>query len=77
MATGVVYDVTPQSGVWMVRMKGDSQSECYGTKAEATTRAAELARRHETASVRVLADNGTVEREETYRADASRSPSRR
>ncbi|MBX3191267.1 MAG: DUF2188 domain-containing protein [Labilithrix sp.] len=59
----LVYEVVPVDGVWVVRLKGDSQTEVLGEKHAAVARARTLAAYERGGAVRVFTPSGDVEAE--------------
>jgi hypothetical protein len=59
----LIYEVVPVDGVWVVRLKGDSQTEVLGEKAVAVARARALAASRTDGAVRVFTPSGDVEAE--------------
>lgn len=70
----LVYEVVPVDGVWMVRLKGDSQTEVLGEKATAVARARALAAHGVDGAVRIFTASGDVEAE--YAVTAAGNSSR-
>ncbi|HXX68549.1 MAG TPA: DUF2188 domain-containing protein [Polyangiaceae bacterium] len=62
MPKPLVYEVLPIDSTWVVRIASDSQSEAFEAKADALSRARQLAAR-DGAVVRVLSATGRVESE--------------
>ncbi|MGB9298977.1 MAG: DUF2188 domain-containing protein [Anaerolineae bacterium] len=71
MAKRTTYHVTPRpDGGWNVERQNSSRaSSSHDTKAEATARAKELAKRHTLGQVVIHKRDGTIQSEHTYGKD--------
>jgi len=55
------YVVAPDEVGWVVRLKGDSQTELFTSKEQAVQRARQLVSRYPSGTVTVLSGSGAVE----------------
>ncbi len=71
MANRPTYHVTPRpDGQWQAKAEGASRASVVAkTKAEAVTRARELAKSHPLAQVIIHRSDGTIQTEHTYGKD--------
>jgi len=71
MAKRTTYHVAPgKQGGWQVKREGATRaSSVSDTKAEAETRARDLARSHELGQVKIHGQDGRIQEEHTYGRD--------
>lgn len=63
MTTRATYHIRPVEDVWLIQLEGDSQTEAQEDKADAITRARQLAGRYDVGRVVVHEASGAVEQE--------------